>query len=149
MTSRRAPTAPSEFCRGPANEICPATAHHACIDDGSAQLIVQIPNYQPTIFAPQSLPEITFGTDTSAAITAAIVELSASKADVKAFLDEVGADLNARAAIDVWQNGYTSADGAEGILAEYRELVEKYEGQFAAPNQVEDPVTACIKAFNS
>lgn len=323
-----------EFSRGPANEICPQADQYSCIESGAAQLIVQVPNYQPTMFAPQSLPEITFGTNNSAAITAAISELSETNADVKAFLDaknlhhvstwsvgrvlvgsntplnsvadlngltmrtagtiaapdlaaagvvptqvtadeaynsfstglvgsaagamdfidawklgevlsnwtdtglgiysefamywakdfydafpddiksiltEVEDELNSGAAIEVWQNGYTSADGtefvgtiaqcegvmatpnvetmvlwdqpqidefkalgalvdgktmtnddlwiqnvtkaglagAEQILADYRELVKKYEGQFTAPNQVDDPVTTCIKKFNS
>src|SRR5699024_3673370 len=77
-----------EFHRTTANEICPQLDQYACIEDGSAQLMVQVPNYQPTMFAPNSLPEIVFGTGNGAAITAAMDELFDINADAKAFLDD-------------------------------------------------------------
>ncbi|MCK6066671.1 MULTISPECIES: TRAP transporter substrate-binding protein [Microbacterium] len=75
------------FNRTTANEICAQADQYACIEDGSAQLLVTVPNYQPSIFVPNSLPEITFGPTNSAAITAAMAELTETNEDVKAFLD--------------------------------------------------------------
>jgi TRAP-type C4-dicarboxylate transport system substrate-binding protein len=76
-----------QFNRTTANEICAQADQYACIEDGSAQLLVTVPNYQPTIFVTNSLPEITFSSSNSAAITAAMAELTATNEDVKAFLD--------------------------------------------------------------
>ncbi|MCR2764035.1 TRAP transporter substrate-binding protein DctP [Microbacterium sp. zg.B48] len=75
------------FNRTTANEICAQADQYACLEDGSAQLLVTVPNYQPSIFVTNSLPEITFGPTNSAAITAAMAELTATNEDVKAFLD--------------------------------------------------------------
>lgn len=75
------------FNRTTANEICAQADQYACLEDGSAQLLVTVPNYQPTIFAANSLPEITFRSSNSAAITAAMAELTDTNEDVKAFLD--------------------------------------------------------------
>jgi TRAP-type transport system periplasmic protein len=76
-----------KFNRTTANEICAQADQYACIEDGSAQLLVTVPNYQPTIFVTNSLPEITFSSSNSAAIMAAMAELTATNEDVKAFLD--------------------------------------------------------------
>ncbi|KAA9147616.1 hypothetical protein F6B41_03465 [Microbacterium lushaniae] len=75
------------FNRTTANEICAQADQYACLEDGSAQLLVTVPNYQPSIFVPNSLPEITFGPTNSAAITAAMAELTETNEDVKTFLD--------------------------------------------------------------
>ncbi|MFV0372903.1 TRAP transporter substrate-binding protein DctP [Microbacterium sp.] len=76
-----------EFHRTTANEICAQADQYACVEDGSAQLLVTVPNYQPSIFVTNSMPEITFDTDNSAAMTAAIAELTETNEDAKAFLD--------------------------------------------------------------
>jgi len=80
------------FHRTTNNEICAQSDQYACIQSGAAGLMVQVPNYQPTVLAPSSLPEITFtdGTDNAAALTAAMAELYKNNSDVKAFFDAKG-----------------------------------------------------------
>ena len=73
------------FHRTTNNEICAQSDQYSCVQSGAAGLLVQVPNYQPTVFTPSSLPEITFGGDNAAAITAAIDELGTTNADVQAF----------------------------------------------------------------
>jgi len=80
------------FHRTTANEICAQSDQYSCIQSGAAGLMVQVPNYQPTVFAPSSLPEITFNdkADNAAALSAAMGDLYANNADVKAFYDAKG-----------------------------------------------------------
>lgn len=74
-----------KFHRTTNNELCAQSDQYSCLQSGAAQLLVTVPNYQPTVFTPASLPEITFGGDNSAAIAAAMNELSATDPDVQAF----------------------------------------------------------------
>lgn len=76
-----------EFHRTTANEICAQSDQYACLEDGSAELLVTVPNYQPSIFTTSSLPEITFDSNNSAAILGALAEQAKTNEDVKAFLD--------------------------------------------------------------
>jgi len=81
-----------QFHRTTANEICAQSDQYSCIQSGAAGLMVQVPSFQPTIFAPSSLPEITFNdeADNAAALSAAMGDLYKNNADVKAFYDAKG-----------------------------------------------------------
>jgi len=120
-----------KFHRTTNNELCAQSDQYACIEDGSAQLIVQVPNYQPTIFAPQSLPEITFGTNNSAAITAALAELSETNADVQAFLDQKNLKH-----VSTWSVGRILLGSNTELhsVADLNGLTMRTAGTIAAPN---------------
>jgi len=63
------------FIRTEPGEICAPGEVYDCLADGRAQIIVQVPNYQPSYLAANSLPEIIFGTENLPAVTAAMYEL--------------------------------------------------------------------------
>ncbi len=81
-----------QFHRTTANEICAQSDQYSCIQSGNAGLIVQVPNYQPTVFAPSSLPELTFNkdADNAAALSAAMADIYATNPDVKSFFSAKG-----------------------------------------------------------
>ena len=80
------------FHRTESSEICAQSDQYSCIQSGAAGLMVQVPNYQPTVFAASSLPELTFNdaADNSAAVAAAMADLYKNNADVKAYYDAKG-----------------------------------------------------------
>lgn len=80
------------FQRTTAAEICAQSDQYSCIQSGAAGLMVQVPNYQPTVLAPSSLPEITFTekADNAAALSAAMADLYANNEDVQTFFDSKG-----------------------------------------------------------
>lgn len=139
-----------EFTRTTANELCAQADQYACIENGSAQLIVQVPNYQPTIFAPASLPEITFGTTNSAAINAAVADVLATNQDAIAFLD--GKNLRHVATFGVGRLMLGSNKPFESV-ADLNGMTMRTAGTIAAPNLAAAGVTptqvTADEAYNS
>ncbi|MCU1437148.1 MAG: hypothetical protein JWP66_235 [Naasia sp.] len=120
-----------QFTRTTANELCAQADQYACLEDGSAQLLVQVPNYQPTIFVPNSLPEITFGSSNSAAITAAMAELTDTNKDVKAFLDAKNLhSVSTYSVGNMLVGSNTPLEGPEDLEG----LTMRTAGTIAAPN---------------
>lgn len=80
------------FQRTTANEICAQSDQYSCFQSGAAGLMVQVPNYQPTVFTPSTLPEITFTpeADNAAVLSAAMGDVYANNKDVQAFFDAKG-----------------------------------------------------------
>ncbi len=120
-----------EFHRTTANELCAQSDQFACIENGSAQLIVQVPNYQPTLFAPASLPELTFGTNNSAAINAAVGELLKTNADAIAFLDDKNLHHVATYGVGRLMIG---ANKSLDSVADLNGLTMRTAGTISAPN---------------
>lgn len=119
------------FNRTTANEICAQADQYACLEDGSAQLLVTVPNYQPSIFVTNSLPEITFRSSNSAAITAAMAELTETNEDVKAFLDAKNLY-----SVSTWSVGNLLVGSNEPLEGpeDLEGLTMRTAGTIAAPN---------------
>ncbi len=121
-----------QFHRTTAAEICAASDQYACIQSGNAGLLVQAPNYQPNIFAPAQLPEISFlpAQDNQAAVTSALSELYATNADTKAFF--AAKEL---VPVSVWTAGRMLIGSNQQLSgpADLKGLTMRTAGTIAAP----------------
>jgi len=109
------------------------------LSGGLAQLLVQVPNYEPTIFTPSSVPEITFSdTDNAAAVTAAYNDLYKSNKDVQAFFDAKGV-----VPVAVWSVGRDLVGSSVQLSGpqDLNGLTMRTAGTIAAPDLASAGVT--------